>query len=372
MNRSFPLIEPEEVPALLDAGYRAFDPHLHTWASHDVIPTARVAPRRLYEDMLARGWGLVAFTDHDTLDAYREFPEAPDRLVRGVEITIKPKRVGEHTHTHTLHVNVYLLTDDQLVDLETIAASGDFDAFIDYLRIHELRYVLNHPFWHETYEVPNWAMTLDVLRRGCFPVTEYNWARMPAQNGKVLEMARQIGVPVWGGSDNHLGHPGRATLVKGDTFEEVWENVLAGQCRLVRQQRATSAAATEVVTDAGSYAEYVIDTVSEGAAALIRVTGRELQANPVSLRSGSFWRDGLFGLITNGSLNRVCPITTAVGHLIARNCRRFGPTFARPFVESQVEQLAAIAAALDVLPLDRREPSPAGESSPGGSLEARA
>src|SRR5262249_52953572 len=174
--------DPVEVARYVDRGYRIIDPHLHTSASHDVIPSEHVSPMRLYDYMLGNGWGFVTFTDHDTMAAYRRVPVQNERLVRGVEIKIKPNRIGQHAKTHALHVNVYMLTDQQFETLEAIAGTGDFYAFIDYLKGEKLRYAFNHPFWHEAFEKPNWETIAEILKGGYFPLIEYNWGRIPEQN----------------------------------------------------------------------------------------------------------------------------------------------------------------------------------------------
>jgi predicted metal-dependent phosphoesterase TrpH len=342
LDSPYKLLEPVEVSRYLDRGYRIIDPHLHTSASHDVIPSDRVSPVRLLDYMLDNGWGFVTFTDHDTLAAYRQLPKRTERLVRGVEIKIKPRRIGQHTRTHTLHVNVYMLSDVQCETLETIAATGDFYAFIDYLKGERLRYALNHPFWHEAFEVPNWEIVADIFRGGYFPLTEYNWGRIPEQNAKVLDVASQFGLPVWGASDDHVGNPQYATLVQGDTFEEVWEHVIAGNARLVRQHRRALGGQMLTIRDHEGYAGYVVDTIMRGGEQLLEVKSAELRNKPVTLDSGSAWRNLLVRFVTNGVIGQVCPLTSMFGKLTRRHGDWIAPLLAKPYVKSQMNDLDAI------------------------------
>jgi len=229
-------IDPAEIPRYLDQGYRIMDPHLHTAKSPDVVPAPHVQPRALFDRMIAGGWSFVTFTDHDLMDAYAELPAEDPRLIRGVEIRIRPRRVGTHTRTHTLHVNVYRLNEGQFVELASIAARGDLDAFLDYARAACLPHSLNHPFWHEISEVLNRDVVVSLLRERYFEVIEYNWKRLPEQNAEMLALARLADIPVWGGSDSHQGRPEFATLVRGESFDEAWENVRAGQAVIVQQR----------------------------------------------------------------------------------------------------------------------------------------
>jgi len=299
--------------------------------------------------MKARGWGLVTFTDHDTLDAYKSFTEPSPDVVRGVEIKIKPRRIGSHTHTHTLHVNIYRLSDEQFQELETIARSRDYYAFIDYLKSNRLPYVLNHPFWHEVYERPNWAVIPEILKKGDFPLTEYNWGRIPTQNEKVLELARAIGVPVWGASDNHVGKPEFATLIRGDTFEEVWDNAIHGRACVVRQHRTNFKGQVIPITDSRGYAAYVADTILRCGLQLISVTSKALREKPVILNSSSAWRNLLVRFATSSTADKICRIRKILGNLAVSHGKTLGPVLARPYVRSQERDLEAIEDIIDPL-----------------------
>jgi len=54
----------------LAEGWAAADLHVHTLHSYDVIPTRQVDPLTLYHKAQRLGMTFIAFTDHDSMDAY--------------------------------------------------------------------------------------------------------------------------------------------------------------------------------------------------------------------------------------------------------------------------------------------------------------
>lgn len=338
------LVDPADIDRYLDRGYRILDPHLHTSASCDVIPSDNVAPKRLYDNMVENGWGFVTFTDHDTLDAYDSFPIPPERLVRGVEVKIKPERIGDHTRTHTLHVNVYQPTTAQYASLAGIAGTGDFYGFIDYLRSEGLRYALNHPFWHEASEAPNWANTVEILRGGYFPLAEYNWGHAPELNATLLDFGADAGIPLWGASDSHVGQPEYATLVRGDTFEEAWENVIAGRAKIVRQHRRAANGAVVTIRDQAGFRDYAVDTILRLGEQLREVSNEALRNKPVVMNTGRRWKDGLIRFVTDGTVGRIVPLPRVLGGIVGRYGERIAPVVAAGFVRSQMFGLDSIRA----------------------------
>jgi predicted metal-dependent phosphoesterase TrpH len=134
----------EQAEELMHNGWGAIDLHVHTWCSYDVLPLKNLDPLALYEKARQKGFRLVTFTDHDTMDAYDRVGWTREGIVPGVEIKIlDPERVG-----HTLHINVYELNKKQFLELEEIAVKDqNLETFIDYLRDNDLCYVYNHPFF---------------------------------------------------------------------------------------------------------------------------------------------------------------------------------------------------------------------------------
>lgn len=226
------IINPDQVPIYISQGYKIIDPHLHTSCSYDVLPTKSVTPQNLYRKMKAEGWEYVTFTDHDTIEAYEQLSPCLSGLVRGVEIKIKPEKIGNNKDTHTIHINVYELNKDQFNNLKEFANRKDFYGFIDYLKEEDLPYMLNHPTWPEQGETPNWKLLPDIIKE--FDVIEaYNQGRVEKQNLITLKLAEQYGKGIVASSDSHRGNPIKATLVKGESFRECWENIKEGNCLIV-------------------------------------------------------------------------------------------------------------------------------------------
>ncbi len=116
-NNQAKLISLGKIPELLKEGWHQADLHVHTYYSHDVLPSKFLDPIVLYEKARKRGMKYITFTDHDNMDAYDRVGWTREGLVPGVEIKIKDvKNVG-----HSIHVNVYELNKLQFKELMEIA-----------------------------------------------------------------------------------------------------------------------------------------------------------------------------------------------------------------------------------------------------------
>jgi predicted metal-dependent phosphoesterase TrpH len=232
----------EEAEVLMENGWGAVDPHVHTWYSYDVLPLNEMDPLVIYEKARQKGFRFITFTDHDTMDAYDQVGWTREGIVPGVEIKIlDPRRVG-----HTLHINVYELNKKQFLDLEEIANKGqNLETFIDYLRDNHLLYVYNHPFWHEQYEIPDLAGILEIAE--LFPVIEYNMGRINVLNQQAMKLAERQGAGIMAGTDTHTGAIGRTfTLAKGETFREFFNEIKAGRSYIMPQDMTIDRMTDEV------------------------------------------------------------------------------------------------------------------------------
>ena len=210
-------------------GWAAADFHVHTLHSYDVIPTRQVDPLALYAKARELGMTYVAFTDHDTMDAYDHIGRTREGLVPAVEVKIlDPGRVG-----HTVHINVYALDRRQFEEVERIAGTArDIELLTGYLRAEGLPFTFNHPFWHEPDEEPNLRAVIEIA--DLFPALEYNMGRIDRINGQALRLAQAKGKGMVAGTDSHIGGIGRAfTLARGATFREFFEEVRAGRSFIV-------------------------------------------------------------------------------------------------------------------------------------------
>lgn len=81
-----------------------FDLHSHTLVSDGAL-----TPINLLQRAVAKGVDVLAITDHDTIDAYREIPAIPDtiELIAGIEFSTQWQNSG----IHVLGLNIDLGSD---------------------------------------------------------------------------------------------------------------------------------------------------------------------------------------------------------------------------------------------------------------------
>ncbi len=224
------LLTPDRAAQLAGQGWHSADLHVHSFSSDDVLPVPATDPRKLYEEARSRGLQYITFTDHDTMDAYGLVGWEREGLVPGVEFKILDRReVG-----HTIHVNVYLLDQQQFRKLLDIARKArSLELFLDYLRSHDLPHIFNHPFWFEEGEKPNPEAVIRVAKQ--FPVIEYNRGRIRPLNLLALALAEEYRAGIVACSDAHTGETmGLArTYAKGDTFREFFNNIRQGNAYIL-------------------------------------------------------------------------------------------------------------------------------------------
>jgi len=219
----------EEARILLAEGWAAADLHVHTLHSYDVIPTRLVDPLALYQKARQLGMTYVAFTDHDTMDAYDQIGWTREGLIPAVEVKIlDPEAVG-----HTIHINVYALDRGQFAEILKIARlAQNLERLVSFLKDEHLPYTFNHPFWHEPGEKPNLRAILDIA--DLFPVLEYNMGRIARINRQALRLAQAKKLGIVATTDTHIGKIGRAfTIARGKTFLEFFDQIRMRQSFIV-------------------------------------------------------------------------------------------------------------------------------------------
>jgi predicted metal-dependent phosphoesterase TrpH len=224
-----PVLDVEDARALVAAGWAAADLHVHTLHSYDVIPTHQVDPLTIYLKAQRLGMTFIAFTDHDSMDAYDRIGWTREGLVPAVEVKILDSRkVG-----HTVHINVYALDRRQFSEILKLARiARDLERLIAYLTAEHLPFTYNHPFWHEPGETPNLQAVIDIV--DLFPVLEYNMGRVGRINRQALSLAQARKKGVVATTDTHVGDVGRAfTLARGVTFPEYFDQIRMGRSFIV-------------------------------------------------------------------------------------------------------------------------------------------
>ncbi|HII91057.1 MAG TPA: PHP domain-containing protein [Methanosarcina sp.] len=222
-------ISAEIAENLLQEGWKKVDLHVHSSCSYDVPPVQTMHPAVLFKKARSQGLDFVTFTDHDTVKAYDLLGWDKERLVPGVEISIRdPEYIG-----HTIHVNVFELDSEEFEELELIAnQEHDFKSFIRYLKAHDLPHIYNHPFQFFNEGSPNlWAIP-ELIKQ--FPVVEYNMQNLTEKNLITATLARKYGKGLVATTDSHTGGMGAVyTLAEGETFREYFENIKKGKSYIV-------------------------------------------------------------------------------------------------------------------------------------------
>lgn len=226
----------EEAKDLRREGYKAVNLHLHSSASYDVAKKSSYDPCFLYVKARRAGMDFFTLTEHDTLDSLPAIADFPG-VIPAAEITIRP-RPEDH---HLLHINVFNLTNQHFSTLKTLASESDFDGFLSYIEHHHLPATYNHPLWFEVDESPtseNVALTasriVSIAKK--FSVIELNAGRVKSKNDIALLLAKQFDKGIVASTDSHIGKVADAyTLAKGDTFEEVFDNIAKGNSHYVRK-----------------------------------------------------------------------------------------------------------------------------------------
>ena len=304
-----PIIDAEAASRLLADGWAAADLHVHTLHSYDVIPTRRVDPLTLYRKARRLGMTYVAFTDHDSMDAYDRIGWTREGLVPAVEVKIlDPKKVG-----HTIHVNVYELDRGQFREISRIAREArDIELFAAYLKEARLPFTFNHPFWHEAGETIHLRAVIDAAE--LFPVLEYNMGRTRGINGQALRLARVKGKGLTASTDTHIGDIGRAfTIARGKTFGEFFDGIQNGESRIVpadltlsRLKEETAIRIRELFDKAGWVFPKDSLAIDTGNTMLDVIIGRLAEARPGTEKPR--WRIGFSGEASNSFPRREYPV----------------------------------------------------------------
>ena len=218
------IITPERASELMEEGWRRADLHVHTTCSFDVLPVRELHPESLYEKALKLGMDYATFTDHDTVEAYEILGWDREKLVPGVEISVRDLEFAGHA----LHINVFELDREEFLELREIAKiEHDLKSFIKYLKRHKLPFIYNHPFWFEFHSEPNPSSVPRLAK--LFPVLEYECTNSKRKTNLQLRLRRTLAKVL----------PRQPTLIrepregiypaKGEKFKEEFRNIAEGK-----------------------------------------------------------------------------------------------------------------------------------------------
>ncbi len=226
---------------LLAQKYYAIDPHCHSSFSYDVPDVIETSPETIINHLKSKKL-IPIITDHDNINAYNYLKKKHIKILPAVELTFKPKIARKlilSKPIQTIHINVYGLTNHDLIILKEIAIRGDLDELVTYFKQNDLDYVYNHPFYHEKKEFLNWKVIPD-LAKNYFNVLELNGSHSKGLNDIVQRLALKLNKGMISSSDNHTGTPGYGiTIAEGKNFKDFWDNVKNNKAYIVRKNMGT-------------------------------------------------------------------------------------------------------------------------------------
>jgi len=240
-DRKANVISYERGMELIKEGYFALDPHCHSAYSYDVPDVKEINPEFVVKRQKDIGLRQI-LTDHDTLNGYNYLKHRGYKIIPAVELTFKPRiirKIVSERPIQTMHVNIFGLNNHDLIVLREIAARGDLDELIKYLKQNDLDWMYNHPFYHEKKEHLNWKV-IPGLAKDYFDVIELNSTYSKGLNDICLRLANNLDKGTVASSDSHTGNPGRGFIVaEGKNFKDFWENVKDGKSYIMRKDMGT-------------------------------------------------------------------------------------------------------------------------------------
>lgn len=139
---------------------------------HTVLSDGCLNPAEIKKEYMARGYSIVAFTDHENFFTHNDLTDDDFLAINGYEIDISQKNVANGYFTKCYHFNAYSLNDADKRIVLPKPAYEDIDGinkFIDSLNNTGFIVCYNHPYWS--------LQTLDDYRdlKGVFASEIFNY-----------------------------------------------------------------------------------------------------------------------------------------------------------------------------------------------------
>lgn len=214
---------------LLPETGRFFKANLHC---HTTLSDGSLTPQQVKKEYAARGYSIVAFTDHERFFRHNNLTGGRFLALNGYEIDISQKDVANSYFTKCYHFNAYALDKGERELVLPKPAYGDVagvNAFIKTLNASGFIVCYNHPYWS--------LQTLDDYRglKGIFACEIFNFGayNLDGIDGNqtqvydtLLRLGNRIGCVA--ADDNHnrspFGHPlndsfGGWVMVKAENLD---------------------------------------------------------------------------------------------------------------------------------------------------------
>jgi|GEM_PF-1925166 len=235
------IVTRKEAEDLLGEGYSALDPHCHSSYSYDVPDMKDTSPEQIFRKQKSLGL-MNILTDHDTLNGFNHLKHKGFKTIPAVELTFRPKiarKVVTNKPYHTMHINVFCLSNHDLIMLKEISNRGDFDELVKYFVDNDLEWMYNHPLYHDKREHLNWR-AIPAIANNYFDVIELNCQFSKGLNNINQRLAEKLGKGIAASSDSHTGRPGGAFIIAdGKNFRDFWDNVKSGNAYIMRRDMGT-------------------------------------------------------------------------------------------------------------------------------------
>ena len=154
---------------LLPEGGRFFKANMHC---HTVLSDGCLTPAEIKKEYLARGYSVVAYTDHENFYTHNDLTDEHFLAINGYEIDISQKNIANNYFTKCYHFNAYSLNNGDKKTVLPKPAYEDMEGINDFIaKLISSGFIVcyNHPYWS--------LQTLDDYRelKGIFACEIFNY-----------------------------------------------------------------------------------------------------------------------------------------------------------------------------------------------------
>ena len=218
--------------------------HCHTTCSD-----GNLTPEEIKEAYQARGYSVVAYTDHRKYQWHRELTDQEFLALAAVEVDMDEdfKAPGDYSRVKTYHINLYdarpeRYQKEKLAGVMPERQYGDIGYLNDYIRQmgqYGFFACYNHPYWslqnYDDYKELKGFWGMEIYNHGCEHDGLYGYS--PQSYDEMLRLGNRLFCVA--SDDNHNiyqpGHPlcdsfGGFTMIKAErlTYEAIIEALLNG------------------------------------------------------------------------------------------------------------------------------------------------
>jgi len=178
---------------------------------HTVLSDGALQPAEIKKEYLARGYSIVAFTDHENFYTHNDLTDEHFLAINGYEIDISQKNIANNYFTKCYHFNAYSLNDgDKKIVLpkpayEDMAGINDF---IAKLNSNGFIVCYNHPYW-SLQTLDDYRELKGIFASEIFNYGAYNLDGIDGNQTQVYDTLLRLGnrISCIAADDNHNREP---------------------------------------------------------------------------------------------------------------------------------------------------------------------